>query len=379
MVYVKNTWWREWLETFKFFVAGGLLHNNGSSTYKFVPPSLAAGERNGPPNTRPIRGSSKDGQLPNIAEHPTQGQEEDLSPGGDTIALLLLPKPFSPSFRENWDLYRTEYWDKENERRKILLKKVREYEKAERRKVSWWKRWFWSSAALPKEDVEKHGHHHHHSKSHLTVPGEKRLRSGSIRSGSHSRTSSRSSTPLGRDEHNLTESEFRGHSRRSSTASNRSKPRTSSSLTPTGSMREKNDREKGTGVSGRTRGASIRTHSGGKDARPSTPTADHSDGGSTYKRRSLLWEGPEGTSRKRDSFMSDASTESARDELRKEKAEEKDNEKEETRREETAKEEVRREQSESIAMSVREKAKSTAEMAAEEAMKEKPGEKDTTP
>lgn len=385
VVVVRRSWWREWLETINFFIAGGLLHNNGSSTYRFVPPSLAgAGDRNGPPNTRPISRNSKDGGLPNIAEHPTAGQEEDLSPGGDTIALLLLPKPFSPSFRENWDLYRTEYWEKENERRKVLLKKINEYEKAERRKISWWKRWFWPSALPHQQDVGKHGHHHHQSKGHLSVPGEKRLRSGSLRSGSHSRTSSRSSTPLGRDEHNLTEGESRGHSRRSSTASNRSsKPRTSSSLTPTGSVIEKNEREKGTGVSGRTRGSSVRTHSGGKDVRPGTPDADKSDGGSTYKRRSLLWEGPEGSSRKRDSFMSDASTESARDELRKEKADQRKEEdkREEARKEETAREEVRREQSESIAQRVREKAKSTAEMAPGEAMIEKPSprEEDVKP
>lgn len=370
VVVVRKMWWREWLETINFFVAGGLLHNNGSSTYKFVPPALTAGEK-GAGVGRPIRGSSRDGTsgLPNIAEHPTAGQEEDLSPGGDTISLLLLPKPFSPSFRENWDLYRTEYWDKENERRKVLLKKVREYEKSERRKVRWWKRWIWPTA-LPQKDVEKHGHAHH-SKSHLSVPGEKRLRAGSVRSGSHSRTSSRSSTPLGREEFNLAEGESRGHSRRSSTASNRAKPRTSSSLTPTGSVREKNEREKGTGVSGRTRGFPTRTHSGGKDARPTTP-GEHSDGGSAYVRRSLLWEGVDGSTRKRDSFMSDASTESARDEVRREKAND-GTEERRRRKEETAKEEVRKERSASIAMREREKAKSAAEMPAGEAMKEKSG------
>lgn len=375
VVVVRKRWWTEWSETVNFFVAGGLLHNNGSSTYKYVPPALA-GEGGAAGAGRGSKGGSRDGRsgLPGIAEHPASGREEDLSPGGDTIALLLLPKPFSPSFRENWDLYRTEYWDKENERRKVLLKKVREYEKAERRKVRWWKRWFWPSA-LPKErDVEKHGHGHgHHSKNHLSVPGEKRLRPGSVRSGSHSRTPSRSTTPLGHEEHNLTEGESRGHSRRSSTASNRSKPRMSSSLTPTSSVREKNEREKGTGVSGRTRGSSIRTHSGGQDARPTTP-GEHSDSGSTYIRRSLLWEGAEGNTLKRDSFMSDASTESARDELRKEKRDEiEERKKEEARKEETARRKVRTEQSESIAQRVKENAKGAVEVAAEEAMKEKSG------
>lgn len=369
VVVVRRRWYMEWAETLGFFIKGGLLHNNGSSTYRVVPPSLMDGHRGGPPNTRPLSRSEKGGSpgLPNIDEHPTKGQEEDLSPGGDSIQLLLLPKPFSPQFREAWDEYRTEYWQKENERRKVLLKKIKAYEKAERRKISWWKRWFWPSA-VPATDPEKHGHHHHHhhSKSHLSVPGEKRLRSGSVRSGSHSRTSSRSSTPLGKDEHFLTEGEPRGHSRRSSTASTRSsKPRTSSSLTPTGSIREKEGREKGTGVSGRTRGSSVRTHSG-KDGRPGTPDAAGSDTG--YKRRSLIWDGTEGTSRKRDSFMSDASTESARDELRQVKKED-DKKAEEVRKEETAKEEVRREQIENIAQRVREKAKITAKLAAGEALK----------
>lgn len=52
--------------------------------------------------------------------------EEDLSPGGDYIRLLLLPKSFSPEFRENWDDFRTGFWEKENERRAVLREKLRE-------------------------------------------------------------------------------------------------------------------------------------------------------------------------------------------------------------------------------------------------------------
>jgi len=65
------------------------------------------------------KGQQKNGghhALPNIHEDgETAGYEEDLAPGGDYVKLLLLPKPFSPNFRENWDIYRTEYWEKENE------------------------------------------------------------------------------------------------------------------------------------------------------------------------------------------------------------------------------------------------------------------------
>ncbi|KAF1992202.1 hypothetical protein K402DRAFT_300582, partial [Aulographum hederae CBS 113979] len=67
--------------------------------------------------------------------------EEDIAPGGDCLKLLLLPKPFTPDFRENWETYRTEYWERENERRAELRKRV----SARRRKIAkqeggwlWW-------------------------------------------------------------------------------------------------------------------------------------------------------------------------------------------------------------------------------------------------
>lgn len=51
--------------------------------------------------------------------------EEDVAPGGDSVKLLLLPKPFSPDFRADWETHRTSYWEKENERRKQLRGIVR--------------------------------------------------------------------------------------------------------------------------------------------------------------------------------------------------------------------------------------------------------------
>ncbi len=325
VVLVKDSWWREWLRFFAFFLRGGLLDSNGSSIYRIIPPHLANEAGNGGQHVghRPVssRGKETHDRLPNILEHPSQGIEEDLSPGGDTIALLLLPKPFSPAFRENWDTYRTSYWEAETTRRRALLKKVTAWEREQRRKVSWWKRLFWPQSTFVAADVEKtgKGHSHSHSKSgHLSVP-EMRLRSGSVRSGSHSRTSSRSRTPAGREE---TEGGERGHSRRSSTASTRSsKPRSPSNLTPNGSVREK-EREKGTGVSGRTRDTSVRSNSGraNSDGRPTTPGAESDASVAPYKRRSLLFEGPEGSG-KRDSFMSDASTESLRDDIKREQKE----------------------------------------------------------
>jgi len=233
IVVVKGPWWKEWLSTISFFFSSGLFFNNGSTSYRYIPPSISN------PSSHSTRNHMSG--LPNIQEHgPSQGHEEDLSPGGDTIALLLLPKPFSPTFRENWDLYRTEYWERENERRRLLRKKLREWERVNSRNQSWWKHLFWPQPATSAKDVEKHGHHHHHSvhkTGHLGLPAdkEKRLRSGSLRSGSHSRTSSRSSTPAPSSKEEEGTGSV-GHSRRSSTASQAGrKKRTSSNLAPSGS------------------------------------------------------------------------------------------------------------------------------------------------
>ncbi|KAK9463091.1 Spo7-like protein-domain-containing protein [Lipomyces oligophaga] len=38
-------------------------------------------------------------------------------PGGDLVKLVMLPKSFPPDVREAWELYRSEYWQKENSRR----------------------------------------------------------------------------------------------------------------------------------------------------------------------------------------------------------------------------------------------------------------------
>ena len=244
IVVVKGPWWKEWMSTFSFFFSSGLLLNNGSSTYRYIPPSIS--------NPTPQSNRNSTSGLPNIAEHvPSKGHEEDLSPGGDTISLLLLPKPFSPTFRENWDLYRTEYWERENERRRVLLKKLQKYEREHSKKQSWWKRLLWAQPAVTAKDIEKHGHHHSHSvhrTGHLGLPAdkEKRLRSGSLRSGSHSRTSSRSNTPApsvrGDDEGGGSTTHSRRSSTASSTAGRKKRPSSSnlssSTATTTRGLRE---------------------------------------------------------------------------------------------------------------------------------------------
>lgn len=125
--------------------------------------------------------------------------EEDIAPGGDVIKLLLLPKPFSPDFREDWDTYRTAYWDKENERRSELRRVV----KARHREIAkrkggwfWWTGWRgWESLrGGTKADVDM-SHKHIREKSSLSHLRDRRKKEALFKDGGHSRSSSRSSTP----------------------------------------------------------------------------------------------------------------------------------------------------------------------------------------
>ena len=137
--------------------------------------------------------------------------EEDLSPGGDYIRLLLLPKSFSPEFRENWDDYRTDFWEKENERRAQLRIKLREREiHLAQTEGGWLSRWGlgWRASQRrrlvaatlhrPIEPEFKHrlSHGHHPSVSKLSQEQRGPSSRRSTRSESHSRTSSRSTTPV---------------------------------------------------------------------------------------------------------------------------------------------------------------------------------------
>ncbi|KAF4983073.1 hypothetical protein FDECE_17384, partial [Fusarium decemcellulare] len=107
LVIIRRPWWAEALSTIGFFLTYGLFSHTASSSYRYVEPSL-------------LREVEKELQI-SSDNHPTLilphedeergGHEEDLAPGGDYVKLLLLAKPFSATFRENWELYRTEYWE----------------------------------------------------------------------------------------------------------------------------------------------------------------------------------------------------------------------------------------------------------------------------
>lgn len=175
IVVIKGPWWKEMLGSLAFlFPYSSFFPSNGPS-YHYIDPS----------------------EKQAYEDLEDTSPEEDLSPGGDYIKLLLLSKPFSPDFRENWELYRLEYWEKENERRGRLRQILRKRERVLAQKESpwlWWVGWRCRSTHFgigAKADVEKshhkHHHHHHHEKDGKRHP--------TSRSESYTRTASRSSTP----------------------------------------------------------------------------------------------------------------------------------------------------------------------------------------
>jgi hypothetical protein len=204
IVVIRGPWYEEarnWLAFVKPFEGGLWGGETGGSSYHFI--NLGQEKREG------LGGGS-----PRITriEQGKEYAEEDIAPGGDYLKLLLLPKPFTSEFRQNWETYRTEYWYLENERRAELRKRVRARQREIAREeggMLWWTGWRgWKRArgitARP-ADVEKsglhpHGHNHTHSHSHSLTsnPGLPRKRRPSTlrdRDGSHSRSSSRSTTP----------------------------------------------------------------------------------------------------------------------------------------------------------------------------------------
>lgn len=146
---------------------------------------------------------------------------EDLANGGDHVKLLLLPKPFSPEFRENWELYRQAYWEEENERRAELRKIVKARRRETARQYGGW-RWYlgyWRiSRTTNSIDVEKM--QRMSAASHLRPESSRKRRTSLLDSAPHSRSSSRSST-IGPDLEEL-RSMDRSHRRHRSSVSSKS-------------------------------------------------------------------------------------------------------------------------------------------------------------
>ncbi|KAI9711668.1 MAG: hypothetical protein M1812_007101 [Candelaria pacifica] len=219
LVIIKGPWWRETLSHLSFlFPYSSFFPSPGSSFHYIEQPSEKY--RHDVHGTR------------HTHEDDYRFTEEDLAPGGDHVKLLLLPKPFSPEFRENWELYRTEYWEKENDRRAQLRQVVLQREHEAAKQLGGWLWWTgWRGWRRAKGmggrggDVEK---------SHRLHPErESRLRhTGMGRSESHSRNSSRSTTPTpDHDERPILERTIRRGSN-SSTGERRKKNRSAPTSAP---------------------------------------------------------------------------------------------------------------------------------------------------
>ncbi|KAI9885744.1 MAG: hypothetical protein M1823_002465 [Watsoniomyces obsoletus] len=254
IVIIKGPWWRELFSPLAFLLPSwSLFSSSGSSNFHYVDRSMVTStgdkKRYGP-GQRPPRENNQDELMLS---------EEDLSGGGDMIKLLLLPKPFSPDFRENWELYRTEYWEKENERRAELRRQFRRDQRAIARQQGgwlWWTGWRgWKNfrmggssktgmegekATSGRHHQSHHGHHHHHHhpQHHLVRQISERdlrhRRKGSSRSGSYSGQSSRSTTPTRETEDGLSRDQVRRRGSNASSAGGRPrKPRQGSSTSTT--------------------------------------------------------------------------------------------------------------------------------------------------
>ncbi|KAI9842732.1 MAG: hypothetical protein M1838_002991 [Thelocarpon superellum] len=196
LVVIKGPWWKELLSALSFLFPYSSLFPPPEASYQYVdhvPDTPAVGKRDRP-------GARHGGE-----DREATWVEEDLSPGGDYVKLLLLPKPFSPDFRENWDLYRTEYWEKENERRMEIRHRLQRRQRELAKKEGgwlWWTGWQDWKRTKPRagegERSHYHPHHHphhpHHPHHHVDREGKQRVRE-STGSRTHSQASSRSSTP----------------------------------------------------------------------------------------------------------------------------------------------------------------------------------------
>jgi hypothetical protein len=198
IVVIRGPWWREAAEWGYFLLpfSGGLWGGEqGGSSYHFINVAQEKGHHLEGGGGRPRHRIVEDGK---------EYAEEDIAPGGDYIKLLLLPKPFTPDFRQEWEVYRNEYWANENERRAELRKRVRARQREIARSGGWlwwtgWRGWKRARGLNGRSaDVEKTGHQTHshslgHSGSRKRRPSM--LQAGRGRDGSHSRSSSRSTTP----------------------------------------------------------------------------------------------------------------------------------------------------------------------------------------
>ena len=263
IVVVKRGWVREGVEL--VWLIGSMLvspRNGGATGFRYMETESSVGSR----GSRKVQDEEMVG-----------ADEEDLEPGGDYVKLLLLPKSFSPEFREAWEVYRSDYWEKENERRAQVKIKLRKAEKeASRRNRG---RFWWLSLGARKEPQavlqrppglrsrRSSTISQKSSRQHLLLqPGDEKVRrhrySTSSRSDSQSRTSSRNSTPGSELDANEKGRSEAGSSRRVTRSSKRSR------IPGMTSPEEEKSKTKRYSLRG--------SHDDNYDRRPGTPPADES-------------------------------------------------------------------------------------------------------
>lgn len=177
MVIIKGPWWKETLGHLSFLFP---FFSTEGASYHYIDHSI----------------EKHTGLGSGFAHDIEAAHEEDLSPGGDHVKLLLLPKPFSPDFRENWEHYRSDYWEKENERRAELRQSLHKRERQLAREHGGWFWWLGRRRHPANLPVNTSGVGEKHALKHLV---EKKRRPSFARTESHSRTTSRSTTPSNAD------------------------------------------------------------------------------------------------------------------------------------------------------------------------------------
>lgn len=216
LVVIKQPWWTELLSMLSILFSHGLLTGTNVNSYRNVDQRLLIDSENANKTGSHYAITSKKGIDIDF-------DEEDLSAGGDYVKLLLLPKPFSPSFRENWDIYRTEYWEKENERRAILRKAIRDRERRiakEKGGYLWWIGYRgWNRTRPPENDRANQMV----AKYCLADKDRQRFRSASFRSGSHPRNSLLDATSIVEADDRISGGHVRGGSTVSKSSARRKK------------------------------------------------------------------------------------------------------------------------------------------------------------
>ncbi|KAL1971921.1 hypothetical protein VTN31DRAFT_2009 [Thermomyces dupontii] len=184
IVIIRGPWWRELLSYLSFlFPIPAFFGSTSNYQYVEVHPSE--------------RRAHRPYHVVDDNDYESGVIEEDLSPGGDHIRLLLLPKAFSPEFRESWDEYRAEFWEKENERRAQLRRKIREREKQLARQEGGWLWWFYLPRARQRrlKLLEQARHHHSQHAAGKSLDARTRRHTRSASQSQGSRGVSRSATP----------------------------------------------------------------------------------------------------------------------------------------------------------------------------------------